>query len=447
MRYMAALSALPPLRLDSCDRNKLKAYFLNSWELYETLKSSIQKPEHFYEAPDPRRRPLIFYLGHTAAFYLNKLKMAGAIESGLDSRLDQLLAVGVDPERPEDLDEPDWPTVGEVWEYRNKVKQIVLNFIEKCDLPGKADPDHPVWALLMGIEHERIHFETSSVLIRQYPAHYLKRPAGWTYAPSNLNEVGKPHFTEFQGGTVRLGKQEAEPTYGWDNEYGDLDVVVAPFALAKNMVTNGEFLKFVEAGGYTKKELWQTTAWNRIQKKDQKAPAFWVETEKGYAYRAQFDEIPMPQDWPVEVTAEEALAYCRWKGPGYRLMSEAEFHIAAQPNHCPNGDPAYSDRYNLNMRYGSPHAVGSLKHNDDCQVNDLYGNVWDWLSDDFYPLPGFQAHPWYKNFSNLYFDEDHAMLLGGSWASCGGSASKYYRLWFRRNFVQHAGFRLAQTLT
>ena len=75
--------------------------------------------------------------------------------------------------------------------------------------------------------------------------------------------------------------------------------------------------------------------------------------------------------------------------------------------------------------------------------NDIYGNVWDWLSDDFYALEGFNVHPWYKEFSAPYMDSEHGMMAGGAWATTGTGASKYYRLWFRRYFYQHAGFRLA----
>jgi formylglycine-generating enzyme required for sulfatase activity len=69
--------------------------------------------------------------------------------------------------------------------------------------------------------------------------------------------------------------------------------------------------------------------------------------------------------------------------------------------------------------------------------------VWQWLSDDFQPLPGFRTHRLYEDFSKPWFGEHHKMLLGGSWASTGATASQFYRLWFRPGFLQHAGFRMA----
>ena len=79
-------------------------------------------------------------------------------------------------------------------------------------------------------------------------------------------------------------------------------------------------------------------------------------------------------------------------------------------------------------------------------IRDPYGNVWQWLANDFRPLPGFKTHKLYDDFSAPYFDDQHAMMLGGAWASTGTGASKFYRLWFRRNFYQHAGFRPVRSL-
>ncbi|MGI9627640.1 MAG: 5-histidylcysteine sulfoxide synthase, partial [Longimicrobiales bacterium] len=91
------LRSIKPPRIDTLDRTGLAEYFVNTWELYELLFSSIQAPGALFVKPDPLRQPLIFYLGHTAAFYTNKLKLAGLIGRGIDERFEQLFAVGVDP--------------------------------------------------------------------------------------------------------------------------------------------------------------------------------------------------------------------------------------------------------------------------------------------------------------------------------------------------------------
>ena len=449
MLLKPAILSTPPVKFGECTREELREYFLNTWDLYETLKRSINDRSHFYVAPDPLRHPLIFYLGHTACFYINKLKASGYLSQGLNSRYESLLAVGVDPESSDDLEKGiNWPEVEDVWAYRDQVRQVVLDYIENAPLIDSVDMNSSMWALHMAFEHERIHFETSSVLMRQYPVEYLTRPDGWEYAPyENLN---KPAFemVSFTGGEVQLGKPNNFPTYGWDNEYGDLTVRVDPFAIGNLMVTNREFLEFVNSGGYQDQSFWTEEGWDWVTEESMAYPKFWIRQDGGeFRYRAMFDILDLPMDWPAEVTAYEAEAYLKWKGGGLRLMSEAEWKFATA--HAPetNGDPAFCTLHNLSLAYGSPTPVGH--YGNGCTPNgvyDLYGNVWDWLSDDFYPLPGFEVHPWYKDFSQPYMDDQHGMMAGGSWASSGTSASKYYRLWFRRGFFQHAGFRVATSL-
>ena len=449
MHTLDRLASLPPLRFDKHTRAELKQYFLNTWELYEALKSSIAEERYFYEAPDPLRHPLIFYLGHTAAFYVNKLKMSGYIKEGLNPRYEVLFAVGVDPEKEDDLEKGiDWPAVADVWAYRADVKKLVLDFIDNAPLMSEVDTKDPMWALHMGLEHERIHFETSSVLMRQYPAHYLKKPDSWTYAPIKPDVEAKGKMVHIEGGSVTLGKPADFPSYGWDNEYGTKEAKVASFEVNSLMVTNSEFADFVNDKGYERKEYWSDEGWAWKEEYSMSFPKFWIpDNAKGYRYRAMYDELDMPESWPVEVTCFEAQAYCKWKGSGYRLMTEGEWKLATK--HAPEvqGDPMYCNFYNMNMAFGSPSPVGMMKS---CftqdGVADLFGNVWDWISNDFYPLEGFRRHDWYQDFSEPYMDEQHGMLMGAAWATTGTGASKYYRLWFRRGFFQHAGFRLARSL-
>jgi len=146
----------------------------------------------------------------------------------------------------------------------------------------------------------------------------------------------------------------------------------------------------------------------------------------------------MPFLWPVEVNFYEAEAYCRWFGSNARIMSESEFELISE-RFGPEKEPFLLDSYNLNLKFCSPSDVNLFSKN---VIHDIYGNVFQWLNTEFYPLPGFSTQYLYPQFSYPYFDKDHYMLKGGSWASTGASASKYYRLWFRKHFFQHAGFRI-----
>jgi 5-histidylcysteine sulfoxide synthase len=288
------------------------------------------------------------------------------------------------------------------------------------------------------------------VLIRQLPVELLSRPVDWEYLPGN----GYTHQNELisvAGGSVHLGKSQDSSTYGWDIDYGDRTVVVDPFQVSQYLISNAEFLEFVKAGGYENPTYWTATAWQWKIQYDICHPKFWIADRQSpgcYQYRAMFDVLAMPFNYPVEVNYYEAIAYCRWynerTGQTTRLMTEAEWHRVAyglQPHSQPVQD------YNLDCQWGSPHAVGAIPTAQNAiGIYDLRGNVWEWLSDHLTPLPGYAPHDLYEDYSASYFDTQHQMMAGGSWISCGIEAFPHYRNWFRPNFYQHAGFRLAQVL-
>lgn len=447
----SSITSLTPPILNNWTREEIFEYFKNGWELNDLLFKSIIDDEVFYTNPDPLRNPLIFYLGHTAAFCINKLKAVGLIENGINEHFEKIFEIGVDPETEDDLEsnltEMVWPAVQEVWKYREDVFNLIKKLILHTTILLPITWESPLWGLIMGIEHDRIHFETSTMLIRQVPIEKLKTPSNWNYSEMNIQET-QNEMIRVEGATVHLGKDQDHPTYGWDNEYGELTVKVDPFSASKYQITNKEYYEFVKCGAYNEKKYWGEHAWEWKIAHNNLFPKFWVKEGDAYKYRALFDNLEMPWDWPVEVNHYEAMAYCRWKGNGTRLLTEAEWNLISDlPNakENPKDDLMYRKDINLNLTHGSPSSVGSLAGSFNKKgFADTSGNVWEWLHDDFYPLPGFKTHGLYKNFSITFFDTFHAMIIGGSWASTGTSASQYYRLWFRRYFYQHAGFRIAQ---
>lgn len=127
--------------------------------------------EAYYMRPDALRHPLIFYYGHTAVLYINKLVTAQVLTDRVNEQYESMLAVGVDEMSWDDLNETsyEWPTVADVKKYRDTVRAIVDRLIRTLPLQFPITWTSPWWIILLGIEHERIHLETSSVLIRQLP--------------------------------------------------------------------------------------------------------------------------------------------------------------------------------------------------------------------------------------------------------------------------------------
>ncbi|OYQ67190.1 5-histidylcysteine sulfoxide synthase [Pseudanabaena sp. SR411] len=440
---------MQPPNLHRCDRPEILAYFQRAWQIEDSLMKSLVNPETFYTNPDPLRNLLIFYLGHSAAFYINKLVKVGLLDQRLNPDFERLFELGVDPEKPEEIanifDNLRQAEVTDVWQYRDQVYNAIselINNLTNITLP--INSEHPLWALMMAIEHQYIHIETSSMLIRQLPVDQLQRPESWQYAPANGYTTAN-EMIEVTGGTVRLGKPQDSNIYGWDIEYGDRTVNVATFQASKYLITNAEFLDFVKDGGYDNQAYWHEQSWAWKVENQIKHPKFWIPDANSYKYRAMFDEIAMPFDFPVEVNHYEANAYCRWKGNHTRLMSEAEWYLATYgSSELAQTADSQAENYNLNLKFASPNPVGYLPQaKSDVGLYDLRGNVWEWLSDHLTPLTGYKPHYLYENYSAPYFDTKHNMMAGGSWITSGTEAERYYRNWFRPNFYQHAGFRVA----
>lgn len=438
------------LGLNKCSKLDIINYLTDSWQTEDLLFKSIINPETFYQNPDCLRNPLIFYLGHSAVFYINKLVILGLLQESqrINSHYEKLYEMGVDPQTPQELQNTiastKWAKVDELWQYRHQAYETVIDVIDKTSLSLPITPDSVWWGIMMSIEHQRIHIETSSMLIRQLPLELVTKPSQWNYAPFR----GKPpqnQMIKVEGGIVTLGKKKDDYLYGWDIDFGEKEVIVNPFRVSKYMITNGEFLEFVNDKSYDNQNYWDKIAWQWKQENNVICPKFWRKSGDSYAYRLMFDEIDLPLDFPVEVNHYEAKAYCLYmsekSGIHYQLMNEAQWQFLQQKS------DDNIDNYNLNFKFISPHPVGSLKtakNHDD--IYDLRGNVWEWLEDIFTPLSGFKPHYLYEDYSAPFFDNGHYMLLGGSWATNGYEATPFYRNWFRPFFYQHAGFRVTSII-
>ena len=121
------------------------------------------------------RHPLIFYYGHTSTFFINKLYNANIINKRVNEHYESIFAIGVDEMTWDDLNKKNyaWPLFKEIKAYRNTVKQVVLNLISNMQFTMPINWESPMWIVLMGIEHENIHIETSSVLLRELDLKFL----------------------------------------------------------------------------------------------------------------------------------------------------------------------------------------------------------------------------------------------------------------------------------
>jgi len=432
-------------------RREILEYFHKTFDIDEKLYETIKSDQAFYLRADPLRHPLVFYLGHTAVFFINKLMLAKLIDTRINPGFESVFAIGVDEMSWDDLDEKHytWPTVREVREYRNKVRNVIDKLIKTLPIALPINWESPWWPIMMGIEHERIHLETSSVLIRQLPIgevqkhHFWAIHDKWGKAPEN-------ELIAVAGGEVTLGKNFDHALYGWDNEYGKLSAEIQPFKASKYLVSNQEFLGFVEDRGYENETFWTEEGWKWRNFKQAKHPLFWIkQNDESWKLRTMVEIIDMPWNWPVEVNQLEAKAFTNWKskiaGQKMRLPTEEEYCHFRNLHNIP--DQPYWEKVpgNINLEVAaSPVPVDMFRFD---KFYDVVGNVWQWTETPISGFQGFKVHPFYDDFSTPTFDTRHNLIKGGSWISTGNEATRNARYAFRRHFYQHAGFRYIQTNT
>ncbi len=451
---MSSLSTLP-VTLDGSDvalkRQEIRDYFHNSADLFELLFTMFRDDNVFYQQSEPTRHPMIFYFGHTATFFINKLILGGVITQRINPDFESMFAVGVDEMHWDDLNNEHyrWPDVAEVRAYRNDVRRLVDTLIDTLPLTLPITQDDPMWIILMGIEHERIHIETSSVLHRQLPIGDV-HPIASLCRSDRYGDAPINSLVRVSGALVRLGKEKRHRLYGWDNEYGEETIHVNSFEAAKYLVSNGEFMAFVHEGGYDNAAYWDDEGKQFLRRSGAKHPTFWVPQHDGsFKYRTLTEEIAMPLNWPVDVNALEAMAFCRWKsdkeGASYLLPSEAQWHRMVEACALHESDDFNESRANVNLAHcASAMPVDTFAHGE---FYDLVGNVWQWTRTPIHAFEGFEVHPIYDDFSVPTFDGRHNIMKGGSFISNGNEIMPHSRYAFRRHFYQHAGFRYVKEET
>ncbi|MEZ4743373.1 MAG: 5-histidylcysteine sulfoxide synthase [Bdellovibrionota bacterium] len=448
MEHIREIKISKPPLLDGAmpedKREELLNYFHKTYDLYEKLFEIIIDEKSYYTRPEPLRHPLIFYYGHTATFYINKMILAKYINTRINPNFESMFAIGVDEMSWDDLDESNyqWPALNEVRAYRQEVRKTVDHFIRNMPLSLPINQDDPAWLILMGIEHERIHIETSSVIIRMLPIEEVQPTGNFWQACTSYGKAPDNCLVPVNGGEISLAKPNTDMTYGWDNEYGNSIETVESFSAAKYLTSNQEYLTFVEAGGYENPKFWTEEGKRWLSATGTKLPRFWLKKDGKYLQRNLLEIIELPLNWPVEVNYYEAKAFCNWKtiqtGKNIRLPKEAEWMLL---RNMIQEDLPYWEKApgNINLEYfASSCPIDMFETNG---FYDIIGNVWQWSETPIDGFEGFKVHKLYDDFSTPTFDGRHILFKGGSWISTGNEALKSSRYAFRKHFYQHAGFR------
>lgn len=446
-------------------KEEIRHYFHETYEVYEKVFDCLNSEESFLIKPVHKlRHPLIFYYGHTACFYINKLAVAG-LTTRINPRFEEMFAIGVDEMSWDDLNENhyNWPTIQEVSEYRlavrDRMDQLLTEGKFDLQLPltfgqsAASDANSFWWVVLMGCEHERIHLETASVHVRELPMRLVNSEMSkfWTRCPESSDAAPVNEMISVEGGSVQVGRKPDSAVYGWDSDYSDGNNVhtVEAFKASKYLVSNAEFFAFMKADGYKKREYWDEEGWSWVEYKQPEHPWFWVRDDSrvnGYALRLQAELIDIPWNWPAELNHLEGRAFCNFKsaqtGKKIRLLTEAEWLLLR-------------DRFVKQDLFEWDVAPGNINlehYRSSCPVDkfangpffDVIGNVWQHCETTVYPYPGFKLQPYYDDFSMPTFDGRHCCMKGGTWVSTGNEATRDARFAFRRHFFQYIGVRYVE---
>lgn len=417
-------------------------------ELFEVVK-----PAALYARPIPERHRIIFYLGHVEAFDWNLLRDNLPQLSSFNKVFDKLFAFGIDPVDgglPSDKPE-DWPSRLQVDGYNHRVRQSIdagLENLAPADWIENGHSSHfPVSTLLnVAIEHRLMHAETLAYMLHQLPLNQKITPK---FVPPEPGFSFEPHMMKVPAGSVTLGLSRSDGGFGWDNEYESFSLDVPEFEIDAYKVTNGQFLQFMSEGGYENRGYWAEADWKWIKEHGITHPVFWQRSGDNWRYRAMFEEIALPMDWPVYVSHAEASAYARWAGK--TLPSEAQWQRAAygrppqlERTAAGNGralglsgagnfDFLSWDPIPVNAQSGGRSAFG---------VSGMAGNGWEWTLTVFGPFPGFQQFPFYPGYSANFFDGQHYVMKGGSARTAACMMRPSFRNWFQPHYqYAYAGFR------
>jgi len=312
------------------------------------------------------------------------------------------------------------PTLDEVRGFRRFVDDAMERMIESRE----GDPEFRR-LLTIGLNHEQQHQELILMDIKHLFSRNPRMPVYRKCSESPRIETGELEWRSFEGGVRRAG--HSGDGFAYDNEQPRHNVFVEPFEIASRLVTNDEFLAFIEDDGYRRPELWLDDGWSNVRKAGWSAPEYWHREDGNWKLFTLSGSRDLRGDEPVcHVSHYEADAYGRWSGA--RLPTEFEWEVAAGEIE-PHGNFVESGLLH-------PAPAASLQ---------MFGDLWEWTASPYVAYPGFAPPDGALGEYNGKFMSNQIVLRGGS---CGTPIS-HIRSTYRNFFYPHqrwqfGGIRLAR---
>ncbi len=320
------------------------------------------------------------------------------------------------------------PTIEAVMNYRNYVNEQMEDFLSTLN-----DEQVRILDLLeIGLNHEQQHQELLLTDIKYILGHNPLFPAYQVKAPEPLNnQIDVPKFLRVNEDTYEIGHQS--DTFCYDNELGMHKIYLQAFELMDRLVTNGEYLEFIEAGGYQEFQWWYSEAWDWVKNNDIKAPHYWHQFDSvWHHYTLKGLQIINTSEPVTHISQFEADAYARWKD--LRLPTEFEWEIACRI-HNPEVD--------VSSNFVEDESFGPVAQPEGNY--QFYGDCWEWTNSAYLPYPYFKTDQGALGEYNGKFMINQMVLRGGSCATPRNHIRPTYRNFFHPHLRwQFTGMRLAR---
>ncbi len=321
------------------------------------------------------------------------------------------------------------PTVAETYRFRHSIDTHVAQLLASADDALLSEMD-PVFTI--GLHHEQQHQELLVTDIKhvfsQNPLHPIFREQTHT---GETRQIASASFVDFDETILEIG--HAGGGFSYDNESPRHRALVPAFSLATRPVTNGEYLAFIEAGGYARSEYWLSLGWTTVNEQRWQAPLYWSKHDGVWWNFSLSGMRPVDAAEPVtHVSYFEADAFANWSGA--RLPTEFEWERAAA------GLPIKGN-FVADLRFHPAPAADAPNE----KLRQMYGDVWEWTRSAYLPYPGYRAAPGALGEYNGKFMINQMVLRGGSCATSQNHLRATYRNFFQpEKRWQFTGIRLAR---
>ena len=394
---------------------------------------------------DPLMSPILWDLGHIAGFEALWLgqNLDGPIEFG---EMPGLYDPFAHPRRERGA--LPLPGRADILAALAAIRERTLERVGTLALDGPSPLLRDGYVVHMVAQHEYQHNETmlQALQLKQGAPYRAPRTSAQAAAATAL----PAGMVSVPGGVYPLGTDDRASAY--DNERPRHAQALAPFAIDVAPVSNGDYLAFIDDGGYRTRRWWSEAGWTWRDAAGAEAPMYWTRAESGWRTRSMDRVHDVEPAHPVcHVSWYEAEAYSRWAGK--RLPTEAEWEVAAswdpaahRARRFPWGErpPTAADANVDQLRFGTA-PIGSYAGNlSPLGCSGMIGDVWEWTSSELTAYPGFEAFP-YPEYSAVFFGVEYKVLRGGSWATRPGAIRNTFRNWdypIRRQIF--SGFRCAR---